>query len=110
MLDMCNIISSETHPENCEYRKMFESMNPRNITYADVLKNQSGYLNAGMNPTPLIPKPSRIRLSEEAKAKIRAAIKDDPKPEATPLVESKTEKVRKTKKAKMKDSKPTGVN
>ena len=53
-------------------------MDPKNITYADVLKNQSGFLNRAFAPRPLIPKAPRIRLSEEAKMKIRAAIKDEP--------------------------------
>ena len=53
-------------------------MNPQNITYADVLKNQSGFLNPEMHPTPLIPKAPRIRLSEEAKTKLHAVIKEEP--------------------------------
>ena len=52
-------------------------MDPRKITYADVLKNQSGYLNPGMDPTPLIPKAPRVRLSAEAKAKLREVIKEE---------------------------------
>jgi hypothetical protein len=43
-----------------------------------VLKNQSGFLNHGIGPRPLIPKAPRICLSDEAKMKIRAAIKDEP--------------------------------
>ena len=55
-------------------------MDARKLTYADVLKNQSGYLNPGMNPTPLIPKAPRVRLSDDAKAKLRAVITEERKP------------------------------
>ena len=68
-------------------------MNPRKITYADVLKNQSGYLNPGMDPTPLIPKAPRVRVSDDAKAKLRAVIKEDRNPELKPHVELKKEGV-----------------
>ena len=49
-------------------------MDSRKMTYADVLKNQSGYLNPGMDPRPLIPKAPRVRVSEEAVQKLRATI------------------------------------
>ena len=51
------------------------------LTYADILKNQTGFLNPGMNPTPLVPKAPRVRLSEEAKAQLRTAIKEEVKNE-----------------------------
>ena len=52
-----------------------------------------------MNPTPLIPKPPRVRLSEEAKAKLRSAIKDESN------VEVKLEKDAKPLKPTRKSSK-----
>ena len=52
-------------------------MESKKLTYAEVLKNQSGYLNAGMEPRPLIRKAPKVRLSEEALTKLRAAFKDE---------------------------------
>ena len=53
-------------------------MSTQKLSYADVLKNQSGFLNRGMQPTPLIPKATRVRLSVEEKSKIRAIIHEKP--------------------------------
>ena len=52
-------------------------MESRKLTYAEVLRNQSGYLNAGIEPRPLIPKAPKVRLSEDALMKLRVAIKDE---------------------------------
>ena len=52
-------------------------MNPSNRTYADVVKKSSALLNTGMDPTPLIPKVPRVHLSEDAKSKLRLAIKSE---------------------------------
>ena len=53
-------------------------MSNQKLTYADILKNQSGFLNPGMDPTPLIPKAPRVRLGEEAVQKLRGFIHGDP--------------------------------
>ena len=58
-------------------------MESKKVTYADVLKNPSAFLNPGMHPTPLIPKAQRVRLSEEAKKKLRSVIYNQPKSEVT---------------------------
>ena len=58
-------------------------MNPSKLTYADVVKNPSGFLNPGMDPTPLIHKPTRVHLSMEAKKKLRSVIYNQPKSEVT---------------------------
>ena len=47
-------------------------MNSQKRTYADVLKNPSATLNPGMDPQPLIRKPQRVRLSDDAKKKLCA--------------------------------------
>ena len=57
-------------------------MNPSKLTYADVVKNASTFLNRGMDPAPLIPKEPRIRLGEEAVQKLRSFIHGEPKLEA----------------------------
>ena len=81
-------------------------MNPKNITYADVLKKPSAFLNPGMAATALIPKAPRVRLSEEAKKKLRASIHGEPKSEGTePKVGVTTESVIKTEKRR-KSGKP----
>ena len=111
MLNMRNMFSSDRRflkNPSTTLRKV-ESMNPSKIAYADVLKNQSGYLNPGMDPTPLIPKALRVRLSDEAKAKLREAIKEERKPELTPRVELKKEKAPKAEKVKKLPPKPTAV-
>ena len=51
-------------------------MDSKKLTYAEVLKNQSGFLNPNMHPTPLIPKAPKVRLSEEALSKLRRVIHD----------------------------------
>ena len=56
-------------------------MNPQKPTHADVLKKPSAYLNPGMDPTPLIPKPARVRLSEEAVQNLRSVIRGQRKSE-----------------------------
>ena len=53
-------------------------MSNQKLTYADILKNQSGFLNPGMGPTPLIPKAPRVRLGEEAVQKLRGLIHGTP--------------------------------
>ena len=53
-------------------------MNTGKRTFADVLKNPSAALNPGMDPQPLIRKDQRVRLSEDAKKNLRAAIKGKP--------------------------------
>ena len=53
-------------------------MHPSKLTFADVLKSSSSYLNPGLPVRPLIPKAPRTRLSESAKEKLRAAIRDKP--------------------------------
>ena len=58
-------------------------MNNSKLTYADVVKNPSAFLNPGMHPTTLIPKAQRVRLSVEAKKKLRSAIHNQPKSEVT---------------------------
>ena len=72
MLSMCNMVSPDTSILKIANNELatFEKMNPKPLTYADVLKNQSGFLNPGMNPVPLIPKAPRVRLSEDAKVKL----------------------------------------
>ena len=77
------------------------------MTYADVLKNQSGYLNPGMEPTPLIPKAPRVHLSDEAKAKLREVIKEEQNPDLKPHVELKKEGVSRVERVKKLPSKPT---
>ena len=54
-------------------------MSSKKLSYAEVLKNQAGFLNPGMHPTPLIPKAPKVRLSKEALTKLRAFIHDEPK-------------------------------
>ena len=46
------------------------------LSYADVLKNASSYLNSSL-PVRLVPTAPRTRLSEEAKAKLRAVIHEE---------------------------------
>ena len=73
-------------------------MNPSNLTYADVVKKASAFLNPGMDPTPLIPKAPRVRLSEEAKLKLRAVIHNQSESEAievTGNIESNNARVKK---------------
>ena len=65
-------------------------MNSAKLSYADVLKSSSSFLNPGLPTRPLVAKAPRTRLSEEAKAKLRAAIHDKPTSESTEL---KTETV-----------------
>ena len=50
-------------------------MNSGKRTYGEVLKNHSAALNPQLTAVPLIPKPPRVRLSEEAKKNLRAIIK-----------------------------------
>ena len=57
-------------------------MNPNKLSYIDVLKSASSFLNPGLPIRPRIPKAPRTRLSEEAKQKLRAAIHDQ-KPQDT---------------------------
>ena len=52
-------------------------MNPTKPTYASVLKNSSSTLDPKTTAKPLIAKPIRARLSKEAKANLRAAIKGE---------------------------------
>ena len=80
-------------------------MNPIKLTYADVVKNSSAFLNPVMDPTPLIPKAPRVRLSSEAKTKLREAIKQDRNPELTSHVCVKTEKPSKSTNVKKSSSK-----
>ena len=79
-------------------------MNPMKPTHADVLKKPSAYLNPGMDPTPLIPKATRVRLSSEAKTKLREVIKQDRNPELTSHVGVKSEKASKSTKVKKSSS------
>jgi len=53
-------------------------MSARKMTYAEVLKNKSAALNPRLSATPLLPKAPRVRLTEEAKANLRAIIHDKP--------------------------------
>ena len=53
-------------------------MNSGKRTYVDVLKNPSAALNPGMDPTPLIRKDGRVRLSDSAKTNLHAAIAGKP--------------------------------
>ena len=80
-------------------------MNPIKLTYVDVMKNASAFLNPGIDPTPLIPKAPRVRLSSEAKTKLREAIKQDRNPELTSHVCVKTEKPSKSTNVKKSSSK-----
>ena len=50
-------------------------MNSQKQTYTDTLKNPSAALNPGMDPQALIRKEVRVRLSDDAKKNLRAAIK-----------------------------------
>ena len=52
-------------------------MNPTKSTYASVLKNSSPTLDPKATAKPLIAKPIRARLSKEAKANLRAAIRGE---------------------------------
>ena len=73
-------------------------MNPLKLTFADVMKNASAFLNPGMDPTPLIPKAPRVRLSEEGKLKLRAVIYNQPESETIEVannVESNNARVKK---------------
>ena len=63
---------------NQKTRENSAKMNSGKMTYADVLKNPSAALNPGLDPKPLIRKEQRVRLSENAKTNIRAAIKGKP--------------------------------
>ena len=54
-------------------------MDSKKLTYAEVLKNQSGFLNPNMHPTPLIPKAPKVRLSEAALIKLRRVVHDESK-------------------------------
>ena len=121
MLDMCNMFSSESSilKSLSTDTETFERMHQKNITYADVLKNKSGYLNHGMNPTPLIPKAPRVHLSEEAKSKLRSIILEkacvesgeQQKVNKSVITEMKSEKQTKTVKrgAKKEVTKPLPV-
>ena len=85
MFGICNMLSSNQRilrKGSTEGKSV--KMSHQKLTYADILKNQSGFLNPGMNPTPLTPKPARVRLSEEAKAKLRSAIKEESSAEVKP--------------------------
>ena len=53
-------------------------MNPSKLTYADVLKSSSSFLNPGLPVRAIEPKRLRERLSEDAKKRLRAAIHDQP--------------------------------
>ena len=53
-------------------------MNPIKVTYTDVVKNASAFLNPGIDPTPLTPKAPRVRLSKQAVQKLRSVIHDKP--------------------------------
>ena len=81
-------------------------MDPKKVTYADVVKSSSAFLNPGLEPRPLIPKAPRVRLSEEAKLKLRAAIHGDPSSDTTDSkVEGVIQPVLKTEKRR-KSGKP----
>ena len=47
-------------------------------TYSEMLKNHSAALNPKLTAVPLIPKPPRVRLTEQAKKNLRAIMKDEP--------------------------------
>ena len=53
-------------------------MSARKMSYNEVLKNQSAALNPRLNAKPLLPKAPRVRLTEEAKANLRAIIDNKP--------------------------------
>ena len=53
---------------------MTVSMNPTKPTYAEELKTPFPTLNAVLTAKPSIAKPTRVRLSESAKANLRAVI------------------------------------
>ena len=52
-------------------------MNPTKRTYAEILKTPFPALNPRLVAEPLLPKPVRAGLSKEAKANLRAIIKND---------------------------------
>ena len=106
MLDMYNMFSSNSSIlKSLSTETKDTTMNPKNVSYADVVKNHSGFLNPGMHPTPLIPKAPRICLSEEAKAKLRAAIKEEPIAEPAVRLGVKSEGQPKSEKTNHKSAK-----
>ena len=96
MLDAHTTFSPDCVLKKSEYRDLYTQMESKKLTYAEVLKNQSGYLNVGMEPRPLIPKAPRVRLSEEALTKLRSVISN----------ESTVKPTSEVKKSKGKNSNP----
>ena len=96
-----------SHPEKLKYNDSV-AMNSKKVTYADVLKNPSAFLNPGLEPRPLIPKATRVRLSEDAKKKLREAIHDESSSASTETEPKRQKggKVVKPKQASLKETVP----
>ena len=76
----CHNVNRE-HPGKNMSTTQRTKMNSMKPTHTDVLKKPSAYLNPGMDPTPLIPKAARVRLSEEAVQNLRVVIRGQRKSE-----------------------------
>ena len=84
------------HSEKRKYeRKNLSKMSNQKLTYADILKNQSGFLNPGMDPTPLIPKAPRVCLGEEAVQKLHGFIHGTPNLSVTSATPNQPESIEK---------------
>ena len=77
---MCNMLSSKYSILKILSTEKITtvSMNPSKRSYAEVLKTPFPALNPRLRAESLIAKPTRVRLSEDAKANLRAAIRGEP--------------------------------
>ena len=65
-------------------------MKSKKLSYSDVVKNSSSYLNSSL-PVRLVPQAPRARLTEEALTKLRSVIHE--KPSSTEIKSEKVSKV-----------------
>ena len=79
MLDVRTIFSSDSILKSLSTEKNSKRMESQKLSYADVLKNSSSYLNSSL-PVRLVPKAPKTRLSDEAVTKLRSFIHEKPKP------------------------------
>ena len=77
MLDARTIFSPDSILKKSEYRETYTQMESKKLSYADVLKNSSSYLNSSL-PVRLLPKAPRTRLTEGALTKLRSVIHEKP--------------------------------
>ena len=79
MLDVCTIFSSDSILKSLSTEKRIPQMESKKLSYADVLKNTSSYLNSSL-PVRLVPKALRSHLSDKAVTKLRSFIHEKSTP------------------------------